>query len=75
MKDIAVLAKAGCPEEAVQRSLEVARKALELASRVKIPVDKRLIARGAIFHDLGKSKTYGMEHGEIGAKTLSVVFG
>jgi uncharacterized protein len=31
-------------------------------------VDKRLIARGAIFHDLGKSKTYGMEHGEIGAK-------
>jgi uncharacterized protein len=46
----------------------VARKSLEIASRVKIPVDKHLLARGAIFHDLGKAKTYGMEHGEIGAK-------
>ena len=52
----------------MQHSLEVARKRLEIASRVKIPVDKHLIARGAIFHDLGKAKTYGMEHGEIGAK-------
>lgn len=68
MKDIATLKGAGCPDEAVQHSLEVARKALEIASRVKIPVDKHLLARGAIFHDLGKAKTYGMEHGEIGAK-------
>ena len=68
MKDIATLKGAGCPDEAVQHSLEVARKALEIASRVKIPVDKHLIARGAIFHDLGKAKTYGMDHGEIGAK-------
>jgi uncharacterized protein len=68
MKEIAILEKAGCPEEAVLHSIEVARKALEIASRVKVPVDKKLVARGAIFHDLGKAKTYGMEHGEIGAK-------
>lgn len=68
MKEIAVLVKAGSPEEAVKHSTEVARKALEIASRVKIPVDRHLLARGAIFHDLGKAKTYGMEHGEIGAK-------
>lgn len=68
MKEIAVLVKAGSPEEAVKHSTEVARKALEIASRVKIPVNRHLLARGAIFHDLGKSKTYGMEHGEIGAK-------
>lgn len=68
MKEIAVLVKAGCPEEAVRHSLEVARKALEIASRLKISVNKTLIARGAIFHDLGKAKTYGIEHGEIGAK-------
>ncbi len=68
MKEIATLEKSGCPEEAVRHSIEVARKALEIASRVKVPVDKKLIARGAIFHDLGKAKTYGMEHGEIGAK-------
>lgn len=68
MKEIATLQGAGCPDEAVQHSLEVARKSLEIASRVKIPVDRQLLARGAIFHDLGKARTYGMEHGEIGAK-------
>ncbi len=68
MKEVATLEKAGCGEEAIQHSIEVARKSLEISSRVKIPLDKKLIARGAIFHDLGKAKTYGMEHGEIGAK-------
>lgn len=67
MKEIAILIKAGSPEEAVSHSTEVARKALEIASRVKIPVNRHLLARGAIFHDLGKAKTYGMDHGEIGA--------
>ena len=68
MKEIATLRESGCPDEAVDHSVEVARKALELVSRVKIPVNRHLLARGAIFHDLGKAKTCGMEHGEIGAK-------
>ncbi len=68
MKEIAALKGAGCPDEAVQHSLEVARKSLEIASRLKIPVNRQLLARGAIFHDLGKARTYGMEHGEFGAK-------
>ncbi len=68
MQEIAVLKEAGCPEEAVAHSLEVARKSLEIASRVKIPLDTPLLARGALFHDLGKAKTSGIEHGEIGAE-------
>ncbi len=68
MQEILILKNAGCPEEAVLHSIEVAKKALEIASRIKIPVDKKLVARGAVLHDLGKAKTYGMEHGEIGAK-------
>lgn len=67
-KEITTLANAGCPEEAVLHSIEVARKALEISARVTVPVDKKLVARGAIFHDLGKARTYGMEHGELGAK-------
>jgi len=67
MEEIAILEKAGCPEEAVQHSIEVARKALEIASRVKVVVNRKLVARGAVLHDLGKARTYGMEHGEIGA--------
>jgi uncharacterized protein len=68
MQDIETLKKAGSPDEAVSHSIEVARKALEISSRVNIPVDRMLIIRGAIYHDLGKSKTYGMQHGEIGAQ-------
>lgn len=66
MQDIEALGKAGCTAEAVTHSIEVARKALELSSRVRVPVDRRLVIRGAIYHDLGKARTYGMEHGEIG---------
>ena len=68
MKDTATLKNAGVPEDAVQHSLEVARKCLEIASRLKIPVDKHLLARGALFHDLGKAKSHGLDHGEIGAQ-------
>ncbi len=68
MQEIALLAKAGCPEDAILHSVEVARKALEISSRVTIPVNRKLIARGAVFHDLGKAETYGLEHGEIGAR-------
>ncbi|MEW5953622.1 MAG: HDIG domain-containing metalloprotein [Bacillota bacterium] len=67
MQDIETLRKAGCPEEAVAHSVEVARKALEISSRVSIDLDRQLIVCGAIYHDLGKAKTYGLEHGEIGA--------
>ena len=68
MTDIETLKKAGVPEEAVSHSIEVARKALEIASRVKIGVNRKLVILGGIYHDLGKAKTYGMQHGEIGAQ-------
>ncbi len=41
---------------------------MELSSRVRIPVDRKLIILGAIYHDLGKARTCGMHHGEIGAQ-------
>ncbi|MDO7787611.1 HDIG domain-containing metalloprotein [Desulforamulus aquiferis] len=68
MKDIEVLINAGCPKDAIEHSVEVARKALEISSRTKIDIDRKLIVLGAIYHDLGKAKTYGLEHGEIGAQ-------
>ncbi|MBF0467560.1 MAG: HDIG domain-containing protein [Desulfamplus sp.] len=68
MKEIETLQKAGSPDEAVSHSIEVARKALEISSRVNIEIDRKLLVRGAIYHDLGKSRTYGMQHGEIGAQ-------
>lgn len=68
MKDIKTLKNEGCPEEAVAHSIEVARKALEISSRIGMALDRKLIVLGAIYHDLGKAETYGMQHGEIGAQ-------
>ena len=68
MKDMETLKNQGVPEEAVQHSVEVARKALEISSRIARPLDRKLIVLGALYHDLGKAETCGMQHGEIGAR-------
>ncbi|MEW6541133.1 MAG: HDIG domain-containing metalloprotein [Bacillota bacterium] len=65
--DLAALRGAGCPEEAVEHSMAVARKALEIAARTGLDLDMALVFKGALYHDLGKAKTYGIEHGELGA--------
>lgn len=66
--DISVLRKAGVSEDDIKHCLKVAQKALEIAERIGIDVNKELIGRGALFHDLGKAKTHGIEHGKIGAE-------
>jgi uncharacterized protein len=66
--EIELLRETGVPEEAIQHSLNVAEKALEIAARVEIKNDAELIRKGALFHDIGKSHTYEIEHGKIGAE-------
>jgi uncharacterized protein len=70
--DIEILRKAGMNETDLAHSLKVAEKSLEIARRIashgKAQVDMELVARGALFHDLGKVKTHALEHGKIGAE-------
>jgi uncharacterized protein len=70
--DIKMLKDAGMSAEDLDHSLKVAGKALEIARRVvaagKATVDMELVGRGALFHDLGKAQTHGIEHGRIGAE-------
>jgi uncharacterized protein len=67
--DIALLRKAGMSEEDVTHSVHVAEKALEIAERIgNTGIDQELVGRGGLFHDLGKCKTHGMEHGKLGAE-------
>jgi uncharacterized protein len=66
--DIEILRNAGMSEEDIAHSTKVAQKALEIAARIKKPLDMELIGRGALFHDLGKAHTHAMEHGKIGAE-------
>ncbi len=67
--DIAILRKAGMAEDDITHSKHVAEKALEIAGRIRgAELDHELIGRGGLFHDLGKARTHGMEHGRIGAE-------
>lgn len=66
--DIALLRKAGVLEDDIQHCTKVAEKSLEIARRTGLKLDMELVGRGALFHDLGKSVTHAIEHGQIGAE-------
>ena len=67
-EDLALLLKAGLSQEDIRHSILVAEKALDIAGRTGKALDLVLIARGALFHDLGKALTHSYQHGEIGAE-------
>lgn len=67
-EDVAKLRTAGMIEADLDHSLKVAEKALEIARRTGADLDLRLVGRGALFHDLGKTRTHAIEHGRIGAE-------
>lgn len=64
--DIRILKDAGMNEADLDHSIKVAKKALEIADRTGASLDMELVVRGALFHDLGKTKTHGMTHGRDG---------
>lgn len=66
--DIELLKKAGVQEDDIAHCIKVAEKALEIAGRTGVKLDLKLIAEGALFHDLGKARTSDIEHGLIGAE-------
>ena len=68
---IRLLQKNGCPRIVVRHCEAVAKVALELAGKLQskgVKVDLRLVEDGALLHDLGRSKTNGVDHGLIGAQ-------
>ena len=67
-EDLALLVKAGLNEADIRHSILVARKALDIAGRTGMKLDMQLVARGALFHDLGKALTHSYQHGELGAE-------
>ena len=66
--DIELLRKAGVAQTDIDHCVKVAEKALDIAERIGAGLNRELIGRGAIFHDLGKAKTHEIEHGKIGAE-------
>ena len=67
-EDLAILLKAGLSEPDIRHSILVAQKAVDIAGRTGVDLDMQLVARGALFHDLGKALTHSFQHGELGVE-------
>jgi len=62
-----------CDESIVEHSISVSKKAREIADRIKAnghDMDPDFVEVGAILHDIGRSKSHGMDHGIKGAEIL-----
>lgn len=67
MMEIEILKKEKTPENVIAHSIAVCRKASEIAENFP-EADKNLIRKGALLHDIGRSKTHGITHAVEGRK-------
>ena len=65
--EIELLKKENTPENVIDHCKAVCRKAMEIAANFE-NADKDLIRKGALLHDIGRSKTHGIEHAIEGVK-------
>jgi uncharacterized protein len=71
---IQLLKKVGISDNIISHSLAVCRKALQLADYLRkkgCPVNLYVVRLGALLHDIGRSKTHGIDHGIVGSKILA----
>ena len=59
--EIELLKKENVPENVIDHCKAVCRKAMEIASNFD-NADKDLIRKGALLHDIGRSRNHGIEH-------------
>lgn len=67
-RNVEVLVAAGCSPDVVAHCIVVSRMALSIAGRVKVDVDLELVRQGGLLHDIGRSKTHGIEHALAGVE-------
>ena len=59
--EIKLLRKENTPENVIEHCKAVCKKAMEIASNFD-DADKEIIRKGALLHDIGRSKTHGITH-------------
>ena len=59
--ELELLEKENTPQNVIEHSKAVYRKALKIASNFD-DANKSLIKKGALLHDIGRSKTHGITH-------------
>jgi uncharacterized protein len=68
---IQLLREINCPPQVINHCIAVANYALELACKLQkngITLDLSLIEAGALLHDIGRSKTHGVDHSLAGVE-------
>ena len=65
--EIELLKKENTPENVIEHSIAVYRKAMKIATNFD-NADENLIKKGALLHDIGRSKTHGITHAIEGVK-------
>jgi len=68
MNNTEILIQAGCSADVVAHSIVVSQLALSFAERVTVAVDRELVQQGGLFHDIGRSRTNGIEHALAGVE-------
>jgi uncharacterized protein len=66
-----ILQKVGLPDHIIDHVEQVARQGSYFARKVrKVRVNAQVVQIGALFHDIGRSRVHGFQHGVEGGKIL-----
>ncbi len=68
MFDKQILVSAGCSPDVIAHSIAVSMVALSMAERAAVAVDREMVRQGGLLHDIGRSRTHGIEHAIVGAE-------
>ncbi|EKF85173.1 TIGR00295 family protein [Methanobacterium formicicum] len=65
-----ILEEFNCPLFVIEHSQAVLSKTIKLVTDFELDVDLDLVKTGAILHDVGRSRTNGIDHAIVGAEIL-----
>lgn len=65
-----ILKEFDCPFFVIEHSQAVLSRAIKLVTDFELDVDLDLVKTGAILHDVGRSRTHGIDHAIVGAEIL-----
>lgn len=61
----------GLDKHILYHTLAVSRKAIKIGSEIRsVPVDIKLVRIGAILHDIGRTRSHGLDHAAYGADII-----
>lgn len=63
-----MLIRAGCQPGVVAHCIVVSKIALSLAERATVAMDLDLVRQGGLYHDIGRSKSQGIDHAIVGVE-------